>query len=154
MQHGKNWLVIAALACLVFAYFFTGWGSWTGSSNPDNGGNETVGLSRIDLTGEDDIPLEECRKRGLYGQAVVLESEYCPACKKAKVTLAEVESETGISFLYVDLSASEGTEWMESRGLTAHYTPTAVINCEVLIGAHEKKDYLAALERAMGEGYE
>jgi len=149
MQHAKSWMIFVALVFLALLYFFSnGMGA---KEEPTTGDvNKTAELAIMELTDEEDIPLEECKKRGLYDMAVVLESQYCPACKKLAPVLEEVESETGVSFLLIDLSSSEGTAWAEKHGLRAHYTPTAIINCEVLIGAHEKQDYLAALERAMG----
>ncbi len=149
MQHGKGWIFFAALACLVLLYFFSNGGIGAKEETKTNESNKTTELVAIELTDEANIPPEECKKRGLYDLAIVLESEYCAACKKVRPALSEVENETGVSFLYVDLSSGEGMAWAEEHGLRPYYTPTVLINCEVLIGAHEKRDYLSALERAM-----
>ncbi|MFH1471151.1 MAG: thioredoxin family protein [Candidatus Micrarchaeota archaeon] len=150
MRHGKSWIILMALFCVVLLYFFSNGGSGTKEEKNWEEGNKTAGLAVIELTDETAIPPEECEARGLCDMAVVLESKYCAACKKVAPTLDEVENETGISFLRIDLSSSEGAGWTERHGLRVHYTPTVLINCEIIIGTHEKQDYLAALERAMG----
>jgi len=148
MQHGKSWIIFAAFACLVLLYFFSNGGSGAKEQAKTNDSNDSS--CPINLTGVENIPLEECKNRGLYDMAVVLESKDCAACNTIKPVLNELENETGVSFLYVDLSSSEGADWAEKHGLKVYPAPTVIINCEVLIGAHEKQEYLAALERAIG----
>jgi thiol-disulfide isomerase/thioredoxin len=87
------------------------------------------------------IPFDECSRRGLDDQVVVLVSKYCSACKVVLPILKEIEQELNMEFLYFDLSDKDDVEKFDKFKIQAQWTPTVIIGCEVLIGGYSKEKY-------------
>ena len=119
--------------------------------NPGPEPNPEPLLESFLLDKEQTIPFEECSRRGLENEVVVLESKYCSACKVVLPILKEIEKELNANFLYFDLSDKNDVEEFGKFKLQAQWTPTVIIGCEVFIGGYSKEEYKITIENLLNK---
>ena len=98
------------------------------------------------INAEGTIPDDVCSEMGLQDEIIMVESEYCGACRVAKPCLQELEQELGVNITYLDLSNPQDLEEAKAHKTLIQYTPTLFVDCEVYIGAYSKEDFKGAIE--------
>lgn len=103
----------------------------------------------IVITGQGEIPPDECSRRDLEAKYIMFESKYCGHCAAALPKFKEACSELGIQPEILDISSGPQREKMLSYGLVAQYTPTFVFDCKYYIGAKSKEEFLGLLKEGI-----
>jgi len=120
--------------------------------NPNPVPNQNnIDLELLVLDKEGRITLDACSERGLSGKIIVLESEHCSACKIVVPRLQELEIELGKEIIYLDLSKDEDRNRAKEFKILPKWTPTVLINCNVLIGAYPKEKYKELIENSLSQ---
>jgi thiol-disulfide isomerase/thioredoxin len=101
----------------------------------------TVNDGIIMLDKEGTISCELCKERGVNDRIIVLESEYCGACKAVAPNIKEAAEELGAEVLFLDLSKESDSIKMNGFGVMPYYTPTMLVGCDVYIGGKSKEEY-------------
>ena len=108
----------------------------------------TINNDSIVIDEETTIP--DCSERGLNDKIIMLEAEICSACKLAKPKLQALEEELDVTITYLDISKAEDREILEEYKVMPRYTPTVIVDCEVLIGNKAKEEYKEAILKNEG----
>ncbi len=114
------------------------------NQNPND--HNGADLETLVLDKEGGIDLDACLERGLADKIIVLESEYCSACKIVVPRLQEIERELGKEIIYLDLSKENDQNRAKEFKIWPKWTPTVLISCDVFIGAYSKEKYKEAIE--------
>jgi thiol-disulfide isomerase/thioredoxin len=103
------------------------------------------GFSEV-ITLDHDMILSQsqCSERNLEDKVLMIESEWCGHCATVKPLLKEISEEKNIEISFLDLGKDQ--EKVASYGVNVKYTPTVIINCQVIVGARSKEYYEALIE--------
>ncbi|KPJ55245.1 hypothetical protein AMJ49_07180 [Parcubacteria bacterium DG_74_2] len=134
----KNIIIIFSFGVIIIA-IVVGYLVYVSQSSAD--------LESLLLDKEGMIGSKECSERNLSDKIILLESEYCSACKIVIPRLQELEKELGVEIIYLDLSKEENQSRAKEFKIWPKWTPTVLIGCNVLIGAHPKEKYKEVIER-------
>ena len=90
---------------------------------------------------DQDITLNQtkCSERNLEDKVIMIESKWCGHCSKVRPLLEEISEEKGVDITFLNLGRDH--EEIVSYGIDVKYTPTVLINCNVVIGARSKEYY-------------
>jgi len=95
------------------------------------------------------ISQEECEERNLQDKIIILQSEYCDACKVVMPILEEIKNELGTEFISLDLSDAEDRAIMDEFKIIPSHTPTVLIGCNVYIGVKPKEIYKEKIQELL-----
>lgn len=143
-KKGRNVLFILML---VIVLFIQGCTSPEGCDTPTS---YTVKDGMILLDKEGSIPCELCEEGELDSKIIVLESEYCGACRAAVPKIKEAADELNADVLFLDLSKEADSLKMNGFKVQPYYTPTMVVGCDVYVGGKSKEDYLKIISDFLG----
>lgn len=127
-MHNKKFAVLGIVTSLIVVTIFF--------SGCTDGGSGTLMLEE-----ETEIPEEKCKSQNLKDEILMIESESCSHCAKAEPKLKELEEEMNVSISFIDASTQEGSKKLEDHKISIKYTPTVIIDCEVLIENKDKEEY-------------
>lgn len=117
------------------------------TENCENPSTYIIKDGKLMLDKEGTIPCTLCEERGLDDRIVVLESEYCGACKAVVPVIKEVAKELNTIVTFLDLSESEDQNKMSQLGVMPYYTPTMLVGCQVYVGGKTKSEYKSIISK-------
>ncbi len=98
--------------------------------------------STVIIAAEGAFDTEDCLKRGLGNNLIMIESKYCGHCKDTKPDFMAACNETGIEPVIIDISEPEGLAQVNLYRVEARFTPTFIFGCNYFIGSKSKEEYV------------
>lgn len=153
----KTIFTFAALIC-IFSLFSCSEPNTNNDYNitppdPINNSNTTepkdppVVLKPYQLNNNGMMPADECAARGLEKKIIVLESAFCGHCRTLVPKLEALQEEIGINMEFLDLADQSGLDRAKELYLSTRYTPTVIMDCEIVIGAKDIEYYSKLIDQ-------
>ena len=133
----RNKLTITLLLFLL-VIFISSCGNKENQNNITNN-NSSTPINTLILGQDQTLSPKQCLERNLNNKIIVFESTYCPHCAKVKLILEEIEQEREIEIIFLNLDKDSGK--VASYKILPRYTPTVLIDCQVIIGGRDKEFY-------------